>query len=174
MDVANDDPAVLVNAAYALTYLGEDIGAMIALIDRALGLNPSFARGRHVSGVVRLWAGQPELAVEHTKIALRLSPRARLGASLNIIGAGHFYCRRFAEAAPVDSPDDPGGSKLPPGVSQSCRLLCAFGAPRRGAGGRPAAEDDRARGDAGPWPFAKRSRSRADCCPLCVWQAVTV
>ena len=102
MDVANDDPAVLVNAAYALTYLGEDIGAMIALIDRALGLNPSFARGRHVSGVVRLWAGQPELAVEHTKIALRLSPRARLGASLNIIGAGHFYCRRFAEAAPVD------------------------------------------------------------------------
>jgi TolB-like protein len=102
MDVANNDPAVLVNAAYALTYVGEDVGAMIALIDRALALNPSFARGWHVSGVVRLWAGQHEVAIEHTKVALRLSPRARLGASLNIIAAGLFYCRRFAESVPVN------------------------------------------------------------------------
>ena len=101
MDVANDDPAVLVNAAYALSYLGEDIGAMIALIDRALALNPSFARGWHVSGVVRIWAGQPEVAVEHTKVAFRLSPRARLGASLNIIAAGLLYSGRFDEAVPV-------------------------------------------------------------------------
>ena len=102
MDVANDDPTVLVNAAYALTYLGEDVGAMIALIDRALAMHPSFARGWHVSGVVRLWAGQHEVAIEHTKVALRLSPRARLGASLNIIAAGLFYSRCFAESVPVD------------------------------------------------------------------------
>jgi adenylate cyclase len=101
LELANDDPTVLVNAAYALTYFGEDIGAMIALIDRALALNPSFARGWHVSGVVRIWAGQPDIAIEHAKTALRLSPRASLGASLNVIGAGLFYCRRFEEAIPI-------------------------------------------------------------------------
>jgi len=59
VEVAGDDPAILANAAYTLGYLGEDIGAMMALVDRALALNPSFARGWFVSGVLRLYAGQP-------------------------------------------------------------------------------------------------------------------
>jgi TolB-like protein len=44
LEVAGDDPGVLVNAAQALAYFGEDIGAMMALADRALALNPNFAR----------------------------------------------------------------------------------------------------------------------------------
>jgi TolB-like protein len=100
LEAANDDPAILVNAAYALAYLGEDIDATLALIDRALTLNPSFARGWHVSGVVRIWAGQLDLAIEHATAGLRLSPRARLGASLNVIATGHFYRRCFDEALP--------------------------------------------------------------------------
>ena len=48
--MAGDDPGVLVNAALALAYFGEDIGAMMALIDRALALNPNFARGWHNTG----------------------------------------------------------------------------------------------------------------------------
>jgi hypothetical protein len=43
--VAGDDPGVLANAALVLAYFGEDIGAMKALVDRALALNPNFARG---------------------------------------------------------------------------------------------------------------------------------
>ncbi len=43
--VAQNDPDILANAAFVLAYFGEDIGAMIALIDRALALNPSFALG---------------------------------------------------------------------------------------------------------------------------------
>jgi hypothetical protein len=42
LQVAGDDPGVLTNAAYALAYFGEDIGAMMALVDRALAINPSF------------------------------------------------------------------------------------------------------------------------------------
>ena len=34
--MAGDDPGVLVNAALPLAYFGEDIGAMMALVDRAL------------------------------------------------------------------------------------------------------------------------------------------
>ena len=62
---------------HALAYFGEDIGAMMALVDRALALNPNFARGWHISGFLRLWAGQPDIAIEHLEQSLRLSPRAR-------------------------------------------------------------------------------------------------
>jgi TolB-like protein len=45
LESAGDDPGILANAAVALAYLGEDIGIMMALVDRALALNPNFARG---------------------------------------------------------------------------------------------------------------------------------
>ena len=52
--VAQNDPGILANAAFVLAYFGEDIGAMIGLIDRALALNPSFAHGWYRSGVLRV------------------------------------------------------------------------------------------------------------------------
>ena len=100
LEVAGDDPAILANSAYTLAYLGEDIGAMMALVDRALALNPSFARGWFISGVLRLYAGQPEIAIEHAENSLRLSPRARVGWALLTISAAHFYTRHFDEAVP--------------------------------------------------------------------------
>jgi TolB-like protein/class 3 adenylate cyclase len=98
LQVAGDDPRTVVNAALALSYFGEDIGAMMALVDRALALNPNFARGWHVSASLRLTAGQPDLAIEHVETALRLSPGARVGTSLLVLGAAHFLARRFDEA----------------------------------------------------------------------------
>ena len=62
-------------------YFGEDIGSMIGLVDRALTLNPSFARGWFVSGVLRVLAGQPDLAIEHVETSLRFSPRERIGCA---------------------------------------------------------------------------------------------
>jgi adenylate cyclase len=99
LEVAGNDPGILANAALALAYFGEDVGAMIALVDRALSFNPNYARGWYISGVLRLWAGQPDIAMEHLEASLRLSPRARVGNSLAGIGSAHFFCRRFDEAA---------------------------------------------------------------------------
>src|SRR5206468_1134832 len=42
LQVTDDDPGTLAQAALALAFFGEDIGAMVALVDRALALNPSF------------------------------------------------------------------------------------------------------------------------------------
>jgi adenylate cyclase len=98
--VAGDDPVILANAAYALADIGEDLGAMMALIDRALALNPSFARGWYISGVLRLWASQPDIAIEHAESSLRLSPRERVGGNQLLIAAAHFYSRRFEDAVP--------------------------------------------------------------------------
>ena len=110
LEVAGDDPVIIANAAFALGFFGEDIGAMIALVDRALALNSSYARGWHLSGNLRVYAGQLEIALEHLETAIRLSPRARVGTSLGQIGLAHFFCRRFDQALPkllIASQEDP-------------------------------------------------------------------
>src|SRR5213595_569455 len=62
-------------------------------------LNPSFARGWSISGLLRLWAGQPDLAIEHIETSLRLSPRERMGQPLFVLGTAYFFKRQFDEAA---------------------------------------------------------------------------
>src|SRR5712671_3926476 len=57
VEVGGDDPGALADAAMALAAFGEDIDAMMVLVDRALALNPGYARGWHISGFLRLWAG---------------------------------------------------------------------------------------------------------------------
>ena len=100
LEVAENAPGVLADAAYALACFGEDIAAMIVLVDRALTFNPSYAHGWHISGFLRLWAGQSDLAIEHAGRALRLSPRAQAGGSSYLIGAALFFSHRFEEAVP--------------------------------------------------------------------------
>jgi adenylate cyclase len=99
LQAGENDPRVLAQAAYVLARFGEDIGAMIGLVDRSLSLNPSFARGWYVSGIIRVWAGQPDLAIEHVETSLRLSPRERMGVPLVVMGTAYFFKRQFDEAA---------------------------------------------------------------------------
>ena len=80
--------------------ISADIGAMMALVDRALALNPNFAHGWFISGILRVWTGQPDLAIDHAETALRLSPRARIGTLLLVIGSAHFISWRFDDAVP--------------------------------------------------------------------------
>jgi adenylate cyclase len=96
--VAGDDPSTLGRVAYVLGCFGEDLDAAIALIDRSLELDPSFALGWGWSGWLRLWAGQPNLAVSHFESALQLNPRDPAQHILMGIGVGYFFTRRFEEA----------------------------------------------------------------------------
>jgi TolB-like protein len=96
---APDDPNVLALTAFVLGYFGEDIDVSLGLIDRCLTLNPSCARGWHWSALLRVFAGQPDVAIEHFATYLRLSPRDRMATYLNGIGEAHFFGRRFDEAA---------------------------------------------------------------------------
>jgi adenylate cyclase len=98
LEAGENDSGILANAAFVLAFFGEDIGSMIGLVDRALALNPSFARGWYLSGSLRLWAGQSDQAIEHVETSLRLSPRERMGVPLVVIGQAHFFKRQFDEA----------------------------------------------------------------------------
>jgi adenylate cyclase len=99
IQVAEDDPNVLGNAAYVLGFFGENIDAALALMDRSLALKPSFAEGWYSSGVLRNFAGQPDLAITHLETSLRLNPRDRKARHLTGIGVAHFFSRRFGDAA---------------------------------------------------------------------------
>jgi adenylate cyclase len=104
LQAAGDDPNTLASAAHALAYFGENIDAMMALVDRAVGLNPSFASGWLISAQIRIWAGQPDLAIEHVERTMRLSPRVLSPYYSFIIGLAHFVCRRFEDALPKLTP----------------------------------------------------------------------
>ena len=60
-----------------------------------------------------MWAGQPEIAIKHVEVSLRLSPRAKVGTSQGVIGTSHFLSRRYDQAAPhlrlaiEEDPTDP-------------------------------------------------------------------
>jgi adenylate cyclase len=86
LDPAGAEPVVIVNAAYALAYFGEDIRAMLAMIDRAMHLNPSFARGWYLSGMLRLMAGDLDTAIDHIERSQRLSPRDPVGTQSLLLG----------------------------------------------------------------------------------------
>jgi adenylate cyclase len=122
LQAAENDPGILANCAQVLAQFGEDIGAMMGLVDRALAQNPSFARGWFLSGLLRLFAGQPDLAVEHVDTSLRLSPRERMGQPLVVIGMANFFKHQFDEAASkllLSTQDNPG-SPIPYRALAAC------------------------------------------------------
>jgi TolB-like protein len=98
LQAGQSEPVILAGAAFVLALFGEDIGAMIALVDRALALNPSYARGWFLSGNIRTFAGEHDLAIEHLETSLRLSPRERTFSPLFGMGMAHFFEHRFEEA----------------------------------------------------------------------------
>jgi adenylate cyclase len=96
---APEDPEVLAAGAYVLGIHGEDIAVAISLVDRALALNPSFARDWLGSGLLRAFAGDPDLALEHFSTFQRLDPSERFPAALTAVATALFFKCRFDQAA---------------------------------------------------------------------------
>ena len=92
------DAETLGRAAYVLAYCGADIDASTALVDWSLRINPSFADGWRWSGWLRLWAGSPDVAIDHFERSLRLNPLGSSGGTLVAIGMAHFFARRLDQA----------------------------------------------------------------------------
>lgn len=68
-----------------------------------------------VSGNLKLWAGQSDVAIEHSEIALRFDPRGHVSVPLATIGIAHFFSRRFDQAVLtllLAIQDDPGFTVL--------------------------------------------------------------
>ena len=95
-----DDAIALAWGGFALAYVVHDVDAGAALIDRALLLNPNLAEAWHFSGWVRIYLGEPEVAIEHLVHAMRLSPLDPLTFVAQMaIAFAHFFAGRYDDAS---------------------------------------------------------------------------
>ena len=102
LKAAGDDAYVLAGAAAVVARLeGDPVGAL-ALVERAIDLNPGSSRAWMMSGLVRMRAGQSALAIEHIERSMRLDPLSPNRASqLMIMGIARFQQARFDEVVPL-------------------------------------------------------------------------
>lgn len=74
LELDRGDAVALTRSGHALGYLGGDLSGGIALLDKALMLNPNLAAAWFLGAFLRLWHGETEAAIEHFTHAMRLSP----------------------------------------------------------------------------------------------------
>ena len=99
-DLGRDDAVALGTAGQTFAYLAHDLDFAVALIDRALMLNPNLVATWLFSGWVRDWLGEPEVALDHLKHALRLSPLDPLIFRVQgAIALAHFLAGRYDESS---------------------------------------------------------------------------
>jgi hypothetical protein len=55
---------VLCDAGFALAHTASDFDGGAAYLDRALLINPNLASGWAMSGMVKVWLGEPDRAIE--------------------------------------------------------------------------------------------------------------
>jgi len=100
VELANNDAVALCFAGWTLAHVGGDYDTGAALIDKALALNPNLAVAWYCSGWVRVYRGEPELAIQHCARAMRLSPFDPLSCRLQAATAtAHFLLGHYDEAA---------------------------------------------------------------------------
>ena len=74
IDTGGDDPDSLSRGGAALALLGGEHAAAIRAIERSIALNPNSARAWMSASIVRCYMNQPEVAIDATQRAIRLSP----------------------------------------------------------------------------------------------------
>jgi TolB-like protein len=111
VELGKNDAVALARGGHALAHLVGDLDSGIALVDRALALNPNLAAACFLSGFLRIWRGEPDDAIERLARAMRLSPfdsemyRMQAGTAMAHLLAGRFEAASsWAEKAYRDLP----------------------------------------------------------------------
>jgi TolB-like protein/class 3 adenylate cyclase/tetratricopeptide (TPR) repeat protein len=112
VELGKEDAVALSTGGYALAYVVGDLDEGAAFINRALALNPNLALAWFCSGCVKIFLGEPELAIKDFAHSMRQSP---LDPFINMaqsgIGLAHFIAGRhedgmsWAQKALQESPN---------------------------------------------------------------------
>jgi TolB-like protein/class 3 adenylate cyclase/Flp pilus assembly protein TadD len=98
--VGRDDALALSDAAQALAYVAGEIDEGTALVERALALNPNLALAWNFGGWIKIFRGEPEVAIERFARAMRLNPLDPLIFLLRLgTACGHLFAGDDKEAA---------------------------------------------------------------------------
>ncbi|MBY0561964.1 winged helix-turn-helix domain-containing protein [Hyphomicrobium sp.] len=96
VELGRDDAVALTRGGHALAHLAGDLDSGIALLDRAVVLNPNLVSAWFLGGFLRAWQGESEGAIAHFERAMRLSPldpelyRMQAGIAMAHLFAGRF------------------------------------------------------------------------------------
>jgi len=96
VELGNDDAVALTRAGHALAHLAGDLDGGIALLDKALVLNPNLAAAWFLGGFLRTERGDPDTAIEFFARAMRFSPldpemfRMQAGMAMSHLFAGRY------------------------------------------------------------------------------------
>ena len=111
IELGKDDAVALARGGHGVANFVGDVDSGIALIDKALLLNPNLAAAWFLGGFVKIMQGEPDNAIERIGYAMRLSPldsemyRMQGGTALAHLFAGRYdEAARWAEKALRDLP----------------------------------------------------------------------
>jgi TolB-like protein len=100
VDLGKDDAVALASAGMAIARVVGDLEYGVSLVDQALALNPNVVSAWANSGWMRVWLGEPRVAIEHFQRAIRLSP---VDPQMFVIDSGiagaHLIAGRFDDAS---------------------------------------------------------------------------
>jgi tetratricopeptide (TPR) repeat protein len=100
VELGKNDAIALTRGGHALGHFGGELNGCIALVDKALVLNPNLAAAWFLGAFQRLARGEPDVALERFQHVMRLSPldpeMVRMQAGL---AAAHLIAGRFDTAA---------------------------------------------------------------------------
>jgi TolB-like protein len=109
--LGGNDPVALCMGGYALAYVAHEFNDAAAFMDRGLAINPNLAQAWNLSAWLRVWRGEPDLALDHVAHAMRLSPLdPSMYGMQGAMAYAHFLASRYdmasscAEKAMRDNP----------------------------------------------------------------------
>jgi len=112
VELGKNDAVALTRGGHALGHFGGELNGCIALVDKALVLNPNLAAAWYLGAFQRIARGEPDIAIERFQHAMRLSPldpemaRMQTGMALAHMLAGRFdMALSWAEKALRELPD---------------------------------------------------------------------
>jgi adenylate cyclase len=98
--VGRDDAVALCIGGFALGYNTGELADGAAMADQAIVLNPNLATAWFLSGYLRTFLGEHELAIEQLMRSLRLSPVDPDVFNVhNALAQAHMFLGRYAEAS---------------------------------------------------------------------------
>lgn len=112
VELGRNDAVALTRGGHALGHFGGDLDHCVALLDRAIVLNPNLSAAWYLGGFQRITLGEHENASRHFAHAMRLSPldpemvRMQTGMAMAHLFTGRFdTAAAWAQKAVGDLPD---------------------------------------------------------------------
>jgi TolB-like protein len=100
VQLGRDDAVALSRAGHALAYVVEELDAGAFFIGRAFALNPNLAQIWFSSSWLRVWIGEPDVAIKHFAQFKRMSPLdPKMPDAQSACAFAHFFCGNYDEAA---------------------------------------------------------------------------